>query len=183
MDALDQMCTRVLENGLPSDNGIRPHITVTVEAETLKAMANEQARQELDLDLKPADLQGFGPIGPQFLAHLLCGAEITPTLINTIGKNVEVLDVGRSKRHATPKQAKAISLRQRGRCANCRHPISHNHHVDWWSDGGFTDLDVMIGLCGKCHTLVHTYRLIITGTYSTGFVFKTARGSPLAQAA
>jgi hypothetical protein len=148
-------------------------------------MANEQATKTLDLDLKPADLQGFGPIGPQLLAHLLCGAEITPILINTIGKNVEVLDVGRSKRHATPKQAKAISLRQKGVCAGrgCRHPIRHNHHVDWWSDGGLTDLDVMIGLCGKCHTLVHTGRLIITGTYSTGFVFTTARGSPLAQAA
>ncbi len=173
MDALDQICTRVLEHGLPSDNGIRPHIIVTVEAATLKAMANDQARQELDLDLKPANLQGFGPIGPQLLAHLLCGADITPFLITTVGPNTDVLDVGRTQRLATPRQAKAISLRQQGVCAapGCRHPIAHNHHLTWWSNGGRTDLDNLTGLCRKCHTLVHTGRLQLT------------RGSPQARAA
>ena len=39
MDALDQICTAVLEHGLPADNGIRPHINVTVDADTLQAMA------------------------------------------------------------------------------------------------------------------------------------------------
>lgn len=37
MDALDPICTTVLEYGLPADNGVRPHINVTVEAETLRA--------------------------------------------------------------------------------------------------------------------------------------------------
>jgi hypothetical protein len=77
MDALDQICTTVLEHGLPADNGIRPHINVTVEAETLQAMANDEARRSLNLDLQPATLEGFGPIGPGLLAHLLCGAEFT----------------------------------------------------------------------------------------------------------
>ena len=173
MDALDQICTTVLEHGLPSDNGIRPHINVTVDAETLQAMANDEARRSLDLDLEPAVLQGFGPIGPGLLAHLLCGAELTPFLIKTIERNTEVLDVGRTERLATPRQAKAISLRQGGICEapGCRHPIAHNHHLVWWSNGGSTDLDNLIGLCRKCHTLIHTGRLDL------------ARGSPLAQAA
>ncbi len=173
MDALRDMVTRVLEHGLPSDNGIRPHVTVTVEADTLKQMANDEAAKTLDLDAEPAVLRGFGPIGPQLLAHLMCGAEITPILINTIGKNTDVLDVGRTERLATPRQAKAISHRQNGLCAapGCRHPISHNHHVIWHSRGGPTDLDNLIGLCRKCHTLVHAGRLDL------------ARGSPLAQAA
>ena len=34
-----EICTTVLEHGLPADNGIRPHINVTVDAETLQAMA------------------------------------------------------------------------------------------------------------------------------------------------
>ena len=173
MGALDDICTTVLEHGLPSDNGIRPHINVTVDAETLKAMANDEAKRSLNLDLEPATLEGFGPIGPGLLAHLLCGAELTPFLIKSVDKNIEVLDVGRSERLATGRQAKAISLRQGGICAapGCRHPIAHNHHLVWWSRGGPTDLDNLIGLCRKCHTLIHTGRL------------ELARGSPLATAA
>jgi hypothetical protein len=166
MDSLDQICTAVLEHGLPSDNGVRPHINVTVDTETLHAMAGRKARQ--NLDLQPAILNGFGPIGPGLLAHLLCGAELTPFLITTVGKNIDVLDVGRTQRLATPRQSKAIALRQGGICAApaCRHPISHNHHLTWWSHGGRTDLDNLIGLCHKCHTLIHTGRL------------ELARGSP-----
>ena len=168
MDALDTVCTAVLEHGLPADNGIRPHINVTVDAETLKAMAEQQARRTLNLDLQPATLEGFGPIGPGLLAHLLCGAEVTPFLITSIGTNLEVLDVGRSERLATPRQSRAISLRQGGTCAApaCWHPISHNHHLTWWSKGGRTDLDNLVGLCRKCHVLVHAGRL------------ELARGSP-----
>ena len=159
----------VLEHGLPADNGIRPHINITVDAETLKAMADDQARKTLDLDLKPATLDGFGPIGPGLLAHLLCGAEVTPFLITTIGKNIEVLDVGRTERLATPRQAKAISLQTTA--ASAQHPpaatpSAHNHHLTWWSHGGRTDLDNLIGLCRTCHTLVHSGRLDL------------ARGSP-----
>ncbi len=173
MDALDEMCTRVLGNGLPSDNGIRPHITVTVEAETLTSIAVPSAPRPMDLDAEPAVLQGFGPIGPALLAHLLCGAEVTPILISTIERNVEILDVGRTERYATPRQAKAISLRQNGACAapGCRHPISHNHHIVWHSRGGATDLHNLLGLCRKCHSLVHAGKLNL------------ARGSPPAQAA
>jgi hypothetical protein len=163
--------------GLPSDNGIRPHINVTVDADTLQAMAEQAAAKSLrnqpDPDLQPAMLEGFGPIGPKLLAHLLCGAELTPFLIKTVDKNIDVLDVGRTERLATPKQAKAIALRQQGICAApaCRHPIAHNHHIAWWSHGGRTDLDNLIGLCRKCHSLVHAGQLDL------------ARASPLARAA
>jgi hypothetical protein len=165
MDALDDVCTSVLENGLPADNGIKPHVFVTVEADTLQAMADQAAANTLDLDLKPAHLEGFGPIGPQLLDHILCGAEITPILIRTIGANTEVLDVGRDERYATPRQAKAIRHRQNGVCASpgCHHPIAHNHHIIWHSRGGPTDLDNLVGLCRKCHTLVHAGHLELTG--------------------
>lgn len=170
MDALDDICTTVLEHGLPTDNGIRPHINVTVEAETLKAMADHAAKKALNLDLKPAHLEGFGAIGPQLLGHLLCGAELTPFLVKTIGRNTEVLDVGRTERYATPRQAKAVRLQQGGICAarGCDHPISHNHHLYWYSRGGPTDLDNLIGVCRKCHTLIHAGKLDL------------ARGSPRA---
>ena len=175
MDALDQICTGILENGLPADNGIRPHINVSVDAETLRKMAEHEASRSLGpvRGTQPATLAGFGPIGPELLAHLMCGAELTPFLIKIVGRNIEVLDVGRTERLATPRQAKAVSLRQQGICAGpgCRHPIAHNHHIIWWSHGGRTDLDNLIGLCRKCHTLVHAGRL------------ELARGSPRVRAA
>lgn len=174
MDALDDLCTKTLEQGLPADNGIRPHIFVTVDADTLKSIANQAASKRLRLDhalaLKPAHLEGFGAIGPQLLAHLMCGAEITPILVETVGPNPTVLDVGRTARYATPRQAKAIRLQRGGECAaaGCKHPIAHNHHLRWWSSGGSTDLDNMVGLCRKCHTLIHAGKLTL------------ARGSPAA---
>jgi len=135
--------------------------------------AAKSLRQDANPDLQPATLEGFGPIGPKLLAHLLCGAELTPFLVKRVDKNIDVLDVGRTERLATPKQAKAISLRQGGICAlpACRHPIAHNHHITWWSHGGRTDLDNLIGLCRKCHSLVHAGSLDL------------ARASPLARAA
>jgi hypothetical protein len=165
IDSITDLFASALANGLPADNGIKPHIFVTVEAETLQAIADESAARALDLDLKPAHLDGFGPIGPQLLDHLLCGAEITPILVKTIGCNTEVLDVGPDVRYATPRQAKAIRHRQDGTCASpgCHHPIAHNHHLIWHSRGGPTDLDNLIGLCRKCHTLVHTGQLRLTG--------------------
>lgn len=181
MDALGAVCDGVLEHGLPADNGVRPHITVTVEAAALKRALRPTPGQMLDLDLTPAVLEGFGHIGPMFVQHLLCDAEITPLLIERIGPRTAVLDVGDTKRLATDKQAKSISFRQRGGCAGpgCTRPIAHNHHVMWFARGGRTDLDNLIGLCHKCHLLVHAEQLHVTGAYGTGFSFGINRGSPV----
>ena len=37
IDGSDQLITRILESGLPSDKGIRPHLSVIVDANTLDA--------------------------------------------------------------------------------------------------------------------------------------------------
>jgi hypothetical protein len=159
IDGLRQLLSRVLANGLPSDNGIRPHLFITATAETLHAITHPD--HAIDGTLEPAILHGFGAIGPVLLAALLGDAEITPILIKDIEPNTDVLDVGRSKRLATPKQTKAIWLRQGGVCASngCHHPIAHIHHETWWSAGGHTDLANLTGLCAKCHSLTHAGRL------------------------
>lgn len=173
MGTLDDICTAVLEHGLPSDNGIRPHINVTVDAETLQAMAEKQARRSLNLDIEPATLAGFGPVGPGLLAHLLCGAELTPFLIKTIDTNIEVLDVGRSKRLATPREAKAISLRQGGICAApaCRHPKATMGRAEPDGRAAAEPRPSATEERVPANTLVHTGRL------------EPARGSPMARAA
>lgn len=177
MDGLEQLLRRALEHGLPTDNGIRPHLSVIVTAETLKAIAKGPQNRPTIGELEPAILQGFGPIGPVLLSVLLDDGQITPILVKDIEPNPDVLDVGRTHRRATPKQALAISLRQEGRCASpgCHHPIAHNHHKHWWSNSGRTALADMDGRCTKCHTLIHAGRLNIPGYTKDGWPLHTRR--------
>ncbi|MCW2770675.1 MAG: endonuclease, partial [Aeromicrobium sp.] len=53
------------------------------------------------------------------------------------------------------------------------------HHVIWWSLGGRTDLDQLIGLCVRCHHLLHKGGLHITGNAVEGFTFTNRANQPL----
>jgi hypothetical protein len=176
MDGLEQLLKRTLEHGLPSDNGIRPHLCVVVTADSLKAIAKGGDRLTIG-ELEPAILQGFGPIGPVLLSVLLDDGQVTPILVKEIEPNPDVLDVGRTHRRATPRQARAISLRQNDVCASagCHHPIAHNHHRHWFSNGGRTNLNDMDGRCSKCHTLIHAGRLNVPGYTKDGWPLRTRR--------
>ena len=138
IEALENVCDAILENGLPASNGIKPHLRVIVD---------------VDDDQTNAKLEKFGPIGPALVAHLACQAD----WLTIKTRNHDVLDVGRRHRFATAKQTEAILHRQDGTCAGsgCRHPVAHIHHKTPWSFGGRTDLDDLIGYCNKCHTLEH----------------------------
>jgi len=156
IDGLDEVLTRVLAEGLPTDGTVRPQIHVVVDAGTLQAALAPQTASAFE-PAEPAELVGFGHIGPSLLAHLTCGADLIPVLVDRIGPNAEVLDVGRRHRDATPKQRHAVWLRQGGGCAteHCRHSIDHVHHRRRWSDGGPTDLANLVGLCSACHRHEH----------------------------
>ncbi|GAA0189378.1 hypothetical protein GCM10008944_00550 [Cytobacillus oceanisediminis] len=163
--ALDQLLTSILETGLPQDKGVRPHVSMTVD---LADLAN-------DVNSTTAEVAGFGSIGPAQLQQMLCDSSLTPIL--TAGKHA-VLDVGRTHRLATPAQRKAVTTRQDGRCAGlgCFGPIVHVHHVEYWSHGGTTDLANLIGLCPRCHALVHQgYFSIDPGTHEIGRTLRTHR--------
>lgn len=158
IDGLDQLLTRVLAEGLPTDGTVRPQIHVLVDAGTLKnALAPDT--DSAFAPLEPATLVGFGHIGPNLLAHLTCGADLIPVLVDTIAAHTKILDVGRRHRDATPKQRHAIWTQQQGRCAtsHCTHAIDHVHHRQRWSDGGPTDLHNLIGLCTACHRHQHRH--------------------------
>ena len=187
VDGLDELLTRALGAGLSDSGGGRPHLSVVVDAETLKDAINATpARSAQDdlLDREPAILEGFGPIGPALLAYIACGGNLTPILVAGFKENRKALDVGRTQRLATLKQRRIIAWRQQGRCANhgCHHPIGEIHHLVDWQRGGRTDLDNLAGLCRKCHALITIGRLRMTGTWAAGYTFATARGSPLARA-
>lgn len=165
VDALDRMLTGVLEAGLPSDKGFRPQLSVIV-----------------DTHGPSAQLAGFGSIGPKLLDYLTCLSDVTP--IVTAGGDIEqstILNVGRTRRHANRQQRRAIIARQGGECAapGCHNTHLEIHHVTWWSRGGRTDLDDMIGLCVRCHHLVHRERLNIEANGHGQFDFTTRTGRPV----
>ncbi|WP_286690565.1 HNH endonuclease signature motif containing protein, partial [Aeromicrobium sp. REDSEA-S38_B2] len=97
--------------------------------------------------------------------------------ILTAGKHT-VLDVGRTHRLATPHQRKAVVNRQDGTCAGpgCHGPVVHVHHIEYWSDGGPTDLANLIGLCPRCHAAVHQgFFTIDPDTHQTHRTLRTRR--------
>jgi uncharacterized protein DUF222/HNH endonuclease len=185
VQGIDDLCSAILGNGLPSDKGVRPHVSVHVDAETVNA-ATEQARQAAEHPFvgpdpmpptEPATLAGFGTIGPNLLMYLLCVSDLTAFLMN----QDQVLNVGRTRYEPNLKQRRAVLARQHGVCATpgCSHSHLEIHHTIWWSRGGPTDLDLLIGLCVRCHHLLHRGRLTITGDATTGFTFTTKTGRPV----
>ncbi|MET0927985.1 MAG: HNH endonuclease signature motif containing protein, partial [Aeromicrobium sp.] len=134
---------------------------------------------------KPATLAGYGNIGPSLLMYFLCVSDVTAFLMKDHGgdRQAQILNVGRTHRLATLKQRRAVIARQHGVCAapGCRHTHLEVHHSIWYSRGGTTDLDPLIGLCSRCHHLVHKNRLVITGNAVDGFDFTTRTGRPLAR--
>ena len=165
LDGLDHLLTRVLAEGLPTDGTVRPQLHVLVDAGSLQRALAPGTRGAFEPD-QPAVLEGFGHIGANLLAHLTCGADLIPVLVDRIGPNRSVLDVGRRHRDATQKQRHAVWIQQDGRCAteHCRNTVDHVHHRRRWSDGGPTDLANLVGLCSACHCHEHRHDVALART-------------------
>lgn len=102
VDAVDDLASAFLESGLPSDKGVRPHLSVRVDAETVDGQPGESAA-----------LDGFGPIGPKLLA---CTADVTPVLTQQgLAKGSIVLSVERFRSRAERSEAGAWAPAQQRR--------------------------------------------------------------------
>lgn len=151
-------------------------LLVLADLETLLRMPGAQ----------PATLAGFGHIGQQLLGYLTCGADMAGILTHGLSDGAvpqaEVLNVGRTQRLATPRQRDAVLARQDATCAapGCASTYLEIHHVAWWDrDTGRTDLDNLVGICSRCHHLVHQHKLTITADEAGGFIFTRSTGRVL----
>ncbi|MEJ7635727.1 DUF222 domain-containing protein [Aeromicrobium sp.] len=191
VQGLDDLLSSVLANGLPSDKGVRPHLSVFVDADTLQAAATHvkagAERSFLGPDpmppVEPATLAGHGAIGPNLLMYLQCVSDFTAFLMKDGDRNrqAQILNAGTTKYQPNLTQRRAVIARQTGVCATpgCNHTHLEIHHSIWWSNGGPTDLDLLVGLCTRCHHLLHRGRLHITGNAVDGFTFTNSTGRPL----
>jgi hypothetical protein len=114
---------------------------------------------------------GQTPVGAVPGVRHGCGCPVTPF--------ISVLDVGRTRRTATPKQRLAVLTSQDHRCAmpGCNNRHLEIHHIRFWHEHrGPTDMDNLIGLCLACHTLIHRKLLHCTSDSHGGATFRTADG-------
>jgi len=184
VQGLDDLLTSILEGGLPADKGVRPHMSVIADADTL-ADATQQAAEPGcgSGGGRPATMAGYGSVGPKLLGYLACLADYTPILTRKgfpTGQ-AQILNVGRAHRSPTLKQRRAVLARQGGVCAapGCTHTHLEIHHTIWWSNGRPTDLDLLIGMCVRCHHLLHRGMLNIKGDAATGYTFTNQDNRPL----
>lgn len=147
MDAL----LEVVRRGVASADGVattpKAQVFVTVGLDDLVARTNA------------ASVVGSGGAGtllaPETARRIACDAGIVPVVL---GKDGQILDLGRRFRLFTSAQLAALWLRDGG-CTfpDCSVPASwcDGHHLHHWSDGGATDVGNAALLCGRHHTIVH----------------------------
>ena len=109
------------------------------------------------------DLPHGGSLPASVVRRMACDADIIPVVL---GGSSVVLDLGRSRRLATPDQRRAL-LAMYPTCSvpGCTVPYHRCeiHHVGFWArDGGHTDLGAQAPLCRAHHDDVHAERIDLT---------------------
>ncbi|QNG21369.1 DUF222 domain-containing protein [Rhodococcus triatomae] len=98
----------------------------------------------------------MGPLTINTARLLGCDANVTAIVLDEHGAP---LSVGRTRRTVTRAQRTALAARDGG-CAfpGCGATAAwcEGHHIRHWADGGPTDLDNLVLLCGTHHRLLHT---------------------------
>jgi hypothetical protein len=160
-DALVELaCSSV---GADADPG-RPTVVVHVDAEALRC--GEEGH---------ASVEGGVPLAAETVRRLACDARM---LLVTDGPDGRALGVGRRSRTVPTSLLRVLRHRDTG----CRFPGCnrtrwvHAHHRRHWADGGTTDLDNLVLLCGAHHRFVHEHGLRIEGDPGGELRFFDRRG-------
>ena len=142
-DALEEICRAFLDRSdRPSVGGERPHVTLTVGADSLRADTGTGSSITRARSARLA-------------RKVACDASIRRVVM---AGTSEPLDVGR----ATPVVPAAIRRAVVARDRHCRFPGCDRprgwcdaHHVVHWADGGATALTNLVLLCRRHHGSVH----------------------------
>jgi hypothetical protein len=172
-DALMDLVDASVRHGTPpSSGGLQPQVHVHVDYDDL---VDRAGRDPLDDDTDPdhpgntgrvrhpdgtwrvgGNLDGYGPLGPDAMARLLCDADICRIVRRGAS---EILDVGRTTKRWPVATRRAIVARDRHcRFPGCDRPAPwcQAHHVEFW---GLHDGDTVVPngvlLCSYHHHLVH----------------------------
>lgn len=138
-------------------------VTDSTEPSDSKPNPRAEVVVHVDLESLQSGLQSHGVAHTQFgsdlpietIRRLACEADIIPVVLD--GRSVPI-DVGRAKRLATSHQRRALESFHRT-CAipDCDVPYHRCqiHHIEYWENGGRTDLDNQVPLCSRHHHAAH----------------------------
>ncbi len=166
-DALGEITRAWLDRSdRPEVAGERPHLTVTVDLQTLEGRTGGIC-----------ELEESGSISAVSARRIACDASVSRVI--TRG-NTEPLELGRRTRVVPASLRRAVVARDREcRFPGCDRPAPwcDAHHVVHWADGGETNLRNLVLLCRRHHRAVHDgFGVEMT---DAGPVFSRADGSPL----
>jgi hypothetical protein len=159
-DALVRLIETYPIDKVPTSGGLNATVVVTMTVETLQGGLTHATLPGTGIDLS-------GGAG----RRLACAAGVLPAMLDGQSR---VLDLGRKSRTATRPQRLALFLQQQGICAieDCDRPASWADAHHWkkrWADGATTNLDDLILICPRHHTIAHltgrTVRPVEDGGY------------------
>ena len=142
-----ESCTRPGGRGLARTVGSRrSDVVVHIDLETLMSGLSASSTHKTVFG---ADL----PV--ETIRRIACEATIIPLVLNGAG---QPLDIGRGQRLASAAQRRALEAAHET-CAfeNCGVAF-HScqiHHIEYWEQGGPTDIGNMVPLCSRHHHAVH----------------------------
>ena len=129
-----------------SGGSCRSDVVVHIDLETLTNGLSESSTHRTVFG---ADL----PV--ETIRRIACDANIIPLVLNGAGMP---LDIGRSQRLASAAQRRALEATHDtcafDGCAVAFHACQI-HHIEYWENGGPTDLENMVPLCSRHHHAAH----------------------------
>jgi hypothetical protein len=168
-DALTDLTNHYLNGGRPSGNP--PNINTIIDVAALLG-------QTPDMATTRCEIEGIGPVTKTVLNQICCNARFTRFIM--AGPS-QILDMGRAVRFPTRAQRRAVTIRDR----HCQFPGCNRkpqwcdiHHIDGWIESlGPTNINNLILLCRRHHTLIHNSRWAIKRTADGDYEFiHPARG-------
>ncbi|MBY4226782.1 DUF222 domain-containing protein [Rhodococcus fascians] len=182
-DAFGHILDRYLAtSNRPTERGEKPHVNLHIRLQDLQSQSSQnnsditddettRAAAESDTDPVAADrgayrdlfgdgmsvgwLPWMGPLSRNTSRQLACDCVLTAIVMD---ENGNPLNLARTARTVTAKQKRALTARDHG-CAfpGCGKPAAwtEGHHIWHWADGGPTDMNNLVLLCGFHHRLVH----------------------------
>lgn len=174
-DALLEMARRTVDAATP-DRARRSRATLTAQVDPVSGWARLQ-----DGELLPPTSLTNGASLRQVLRGLP-GRGPEPRLRPITAADLRRLDLGRSARLPSLALRELLGSVDGERCRfpGCtRHKRLHAHHVVLWSEGGATDLDNLVLVCGRHHTVIHQQGFRLDLAADRRLTVVTADGVPV----
>jgi Domain of unknown function (DUF222)/HNH endonuclease len=162
---LYDVCIDQLRAGKGSASAVPPRVVVHAPLELLIGCSSGGV----------AEIAGVGPVSIDVVRRLACDAKVDLAVEDATGS---ILNQGRARRDPTSVQRVEIDRRDKG----CRFPgcsfteFTHVHHIEHWGDGGATNLDNLVTLCGRHHRAVHELGWTVSGDADAVLTFESPHG-------